>query len=1444
MRTRRRRRVSEGRIGDSSVLKFAAQMADNIAKEAFNLRCSTKRIISRGLDKLLEASIISETPFHLFSTKKMGILLQKKEDKYVNTQSGFALNGPFIDNDVCNATNVVHFVTPLRNQLDVIRKRKLFVPDEKEKARQNKNEALQPHLSMNEIMVDNVGNVCDHLIHARIKCGREQAGQSEEPLFLHTADSDNDNVMQTSAFEKKDSNSNGTSGSFFSSQSMTPLSSSQDSLSVCLHELLDIPFDQLKAATNDFDSCPVKENGRLLGEGSFGNVYLGHLKQEDNSTLEVAVKKFKPPKRDNPSYLKLHRRQFPSEIQALSKCQHKNVVQLLAYSVDSTELCLVYECLMGGTLREALSKNNPHPPSWEDRLVIALDVSKALNFVHSVKFVHRDVKSANVLLGKDKRGNLIAKLTDFGLSSYLGEDESPSTTEFFDDVVGTKSYMSPEAMEGFLSPTVDVYAFGMIMYEIVTGLPPYSLAKKADLIAYIKDLENSGEDPTVLTDPRTPWPLTVAQRLFALSKTCTNEEPSERPQMKELCKKIKNVTHAHDNGSHDDGDKRPSESTGESSNDASEKNSADESHILRSSSSSQLEMREIARSSTLHVSEASLATSQEMPSKFSNEAEIGVEKAKEKKGEVSSDSRLSSVHATSQEMAGETAEENDESSSLQAAVSPIYDKAPLRTAAGAPDDHGNDSDDDSSERSCFFHESFSSQSKTHGISLSSVLLEYQDLLVWPQEIPFEELKAATDGFNTCPVNKKGCLLGSGSFGDVYLGHLQRRNIPFLVAVKKFKPPKGDTPSCLQLHRRQFPSEIQALSKCRHKNVVQLLAYSTDSAEQCIVYELLMDGTLRDALSKGNESSLSWKNRLVIALHISEALHFIHSFCNLVHRDVKSSNVLLGKDEKGLLIAKLADFGLSSYLDIGTDEEKPPGSFDATAVGTKVYMSPEAEKGRVSPTVDVYAFGMIMYEIITGLAPYISAKKGNLIMHMRELENAGEDPAFLIDSRTSWPPAFFRQLLAISKMCTSEEPSKRPKMEEICEKINDLVADASDEDERPSKSAGGNVDQKSHPETPSDELGRNSAERSRIFRSFLLSQSKTCGIALSSILQVDQNLLVWPHELSKIPFEKLKAASDGFNSSFVTKNGGSLLGSGRFGDVYLGRLQWRDKLTVVAIKKFKPPKNNEPFYVKLYRKQFPSEMKTLSNCRHKNIVQLLGYSLDSDELCIVYELLMGGTLRDALSKENESPSWKDRLVIALHISEAVDFIHSHFSLVHRDVKSTNVLLGKDNKGLLIAKLADFGLSSKYDIGTDEEKPPGSCDATGPAGTECDATGPAGTECYMPHEAKTRRRVSPTDDVHAFAMVIYEIVTGLPPVIPGIPPQYVPTDLITHIKDMESAGENPAVLIDHRTPWPLTFARQLFALARKCKHYDSPKKPIMKEVCKEIQDLVDRAGKNCS
>ncbi|XP_065837909.1 uncharacterized protein [Oscarella lobularis] len=429
--------------------------------------------------------------------------------------------------------------------------------------------------------------------------------------------------------------------------------------------------------------------------------------------------------------------------------------------------------------------------------------------------------------------------------------------------------------------------------------------------------------------------------------------------------------------------------------------------------------------------------------------------ARVKNGSASSDP---SVHTTSQEMAGEKARQDDQSHSLHA---PNNAKASLRTAGGAPDHHDDPDDDDSdddedknkrpskaaggkedSERSRFFRDSFSSQSKTHGIALSSILRGVdQDSLVWPHElieIPFEQLKAATDDFNSSSVAMNGRFLGSGSFGDVYLGHLRWKDKPFLVAVKKFKPPKRDRPSYLQLHRRQFPSEIRALSACSHKNVVKLLAYSIDSAELCIVYEFLMDGTLKDALSKNNPSPPSWKNRLVMALHVSEALDFIHSSCNLIHRDVKSSNVLLGKNEKGVLIAKLADFGLSSYMYLHEVDGTTESFYATMPVGTKSYMSPEALRGRVSPAVDVYAFGMIMYEIVTGLPPYSSAKKIDLIMYFIDLESAGEDPAILTDPRTPWPPSLARKLFALSKKCTRLYADKRPKTKEIRKKIEDLV----------------------------------------------------------------------------------------------------------------------------------------------------------------------------------------------------------------------------------------------------------------------------------------------------------------------------------------------------------------------------------------------------------------------
>ena len=132
-------------------------------------------------------------------------------------------------------------------------------------------------------------------------------------------------------------------------------------------------------------------------------------------------------------------------------------------------------------------------------------------------------------------------------------------------------------------------------------------------------------------------------------------------------------------------------------------------------------------------------------------------------------------------------------------------------------------------------------------------------------------------------------------------------------------------------------------------------------------------------------------------------------------------------------------------------------------------------------------------------------------------------------------------------------------------------DKDDKDNKRHKPAGGKKGPKNSHQSSTDTPKSNSGEKSRILRSSFSSQTETRGIALASILHADQNSLVWPHEFLEMPFEQLKAATNGFNSSLVTE-GGCLLGSGSFGDVYLGLLSLRDKPCLVAVKKFKPVLN--------------------------------------------------------------------------------------------------------------------------------------------------------------------------------------------------------------------------------------------------------------------------------
>ncbi|XP_051219652.2 receptor-like protein kinase HERK 1 [Lolium perenne] len=213
-------------------------------------------------------------------------------------------------------------------------------------------------------------------------------------------------------------------------------------------------------------------------------------------------------------------------------------------------------------------------------------------------------------------------------------------------------------------------------------------------------------------------------------------------------------------------------------------------------------------------------------------------------------------------------------------------------------------------------------------------------------IPLAQIKAATDNFH------KRNLIGAGGFGNVYKGVLPHNGGTPVAVKRAMRVTKQGLP--------EFQTEIEVLSSIRHRQLVSLVGYCNDQAEMILVYEYMEMGTLRSHLYGSDEPVLSWKQRLEICIGAAQGLHNLHSGYseNIIHRDVKSTNILLGGRDGGV-IAKVADFGLSR---IGP-------SFGETHVSTVVkgsfgYLDPEYFKTQqLTDRSDVYSFGVVLLEVL-------------------------------------------------------------------------------------------------------------------------------------------------------------------------------------------------------------------------------------------------------------------------------------------------------------------------------------------------------------------------------------------------------------------------------------------------------------------------------------------------
>ncbi|XP_062006763.1 proline-rich receptor-like protein kinase PERK3 isoform X1 [Rosa rugosa] len=291
-----------------------------------------------------------------------------------------------------------------------------------------------------------------------------------------------------------------------------------------------LAYEELKQATNNFESASI------LGEGGFGRVFKGVL----SDGTAVAIKRLTNGGQQGD-------KEFLVEVEMLSRLHHRNLVKLIGYysSRDSSQNLLCYELVPNGSLEAWL-----HGPvgvncrlDWDTRMKIALDAARGLAYLHEDSqpcVIHRDFKASNILLENDFH----AKVADFGLAKQAPEGR---TNYLSTRVMGTFGYVAPEyAMTGHLLVKSDVYSYGVVLLELLTGRRPVDMSQPSgqeNLVTWARPILRDKDRLEELADPSlgAKYPMEDFVRVCTIAAACVAPEASQRPTMGEVVQSLKMV---------------------------------------------------------------------------------------------------------------------------------------------------------------------------------------------------------------------------------------------------------------------------------------------------------------------------------------------------------------------------------------------------------------------------------------------------------------------------------------------------------------------------------------------------------------------------------------------------------------------------------------------------------------------------------------------------------------------------------------------------------------------------------------------------------------------------------------------------------------------------------------------------------------------------------------
>ncbi|KAL9226569.1 hypothetical protein vseg_002366 [Gypsophila vaccaria] len=294
-------------------------------------------------------------------------------------------------------------------------------------------------------------------------------------------------------------------------------------------------YEELTTATNGFASQ------NILGAGGFGCVYKGLLQDG----REVAVKKLK----DNSGQ---GDREFKAEVEIISRVHHRYLVSLVGYCITDYQRLLVYEYVPNGTLHYHLHSSSKPPMEWPHRVRVASGSARGIAYLHEdchPKIIHRDIKSANILV----ENNFEAKVADFGLAKLAGELDS--NTHISTRVMGTFGYMAPEyASSGKLTEKSDVFSFGVVLLEIITGRKPVDESRPLgdeSLVEWARPLMTEAlerENFDELADPKLQGNYDRGEmfRLIEAAAACVRHSATKRPKMSQVVRAMDTMSELSD----------------------------------------------------------------------------------------------------------------------------------------------------------------------------------------------------------------------------------------------------------------------------------------------------------------------------------------------------------------------------------------------------------------------------------------------------------------------------------------------------------------------------------------------------------------------------------------------------------------------------------------------------------------------------------------------------------------------------------------------------------------------------------------------------------------------------------------------------------------------------------------------------------------------------------